>query len=257
MSAAGNDFVLIDGKFAGNPKSLARKLCDRKAGIGADGILVVRKTPILGFDYYNADGSFTFCGNGARAVAWWMKEEGWVLGRRPFKFMTPQGILSAQILGKEKVSVEMPPVVKARLKIPLKLLGRAYTAHFIHTGVPHAVVFVKDLEKFPVALAGRALRRHPLFAPAGVNADFVQIQSVKIHIRTYERGVEAETLACGTGAVAAAVVAFLLGQSRPEVFVLARGGKLRVSFKSISSGAIKDVRLEGPAKIIYRGEIFP
>jgi diaminopimelate epimerase len=255
MSAAGNDFVLIDGKFAKNPKSLAVKLCDRKEGIGADGLLVVRKTPVLGFDYYNADGSFTFCGNGTRATAWWMSQEGWTLGKRAFNLETSQGVLNAKICRKERVSMEMPPAVKARLNISLKLLNRDYQAHFINTGVPHAIVFVKNIKDFHVALIGHALRQHPLFAPAGVNADFVQIKSGKIHIRTYERGVEAETLACGTGAVAAAVITCLLGKCRSPVEVIARGGLLRVSFNSDSANTIKDLRLEGSAKIIYSGEI--
>lgn len=257
MSAAGNDFVLVDQKHIRNPRAKVSQLCDRREGIGADGLLVVYKKPRLGFDYYNADGSLTFCGNGMRAVAWWINQQGWAVGKKSFDLKTPQGMLNAKISAQERVSIEMPKVKNARLNIPLKISGRAYVVHFIDTGVPHAVVFVKNLQDFPVADLGRAFRWHQKFKPRGVNVDFVEIKSGKLHIRTYEKGVEAETLACGTGAVAAAIVSASLGFVRSPVSVIARGGGLRVSFNSDSFNKAQDIHLEGPAKVIYRGKLVP
>ena len=150
----------------------------------------------------------------------------------------------------------MPNPRSIRLGLKIKLLGRSYTAHSLDTGVPHAVVEVKDLDLFPVFEAGRALRRHPKFKPAGTNADFISISSGKIKMRTYERGVEDETLACGTGAIASALVCFILGQCSSPVTVEVRSkDKLKVSFKPEGPQSFKDVWLEGPARIVFSGEL--
>lgn len=255
MSAAGNDFILIENGAIQNPRSRAARLCDRREGIGADGLLVVYKKPELGLDYFNADGSSAFCGNGTRAAAWWMFDQGWAGAKRTFHIETIQGTLRAEIRGKERASIGMPPITKMKLKIPVRIAGRAYQVHWIHTGVPHAVVFVKNIERFPVDSVGLKLRRHSLFAPDGVNVDFIQIKSGKIHIRTYERGVEEETAACGTGAVAAAAIGARLGKAKSPIQIVARGGELAVSFKPDPVMEAEDVYLEGPARIIYQGEI--
>ncbi len=254
MSAAGNDFVLIKGNKNSRARALARILCDRREGIGSDGLLLVYRMPRLGFDYYNRDGSRAFCGNGMRAAAWWMYEEGWTRGKKVFAIKTSQGILNAQITGKERVSVQMPKASGARLNLPVSALGRSYGVSFIDTGVPHAVVIVKDLDEVDVNLLGKAIRNHPRFSPRGTNVDFVEIKSGKIYIRTFERGVEAETLACGTGVVAAAILSYFLGKSGKSAQVVARGGRLKVSFEPESQGA-SHVFLEGPVKIVYRGKI--
>jgi diaminopimelate epimerase len=255
MSAAGNDFVLIKKMAKIKPKSLAITFCDRREGVGADGLLLVYREPRLGFDYYNADGSFAFCGNGMRAAAWWMSQRNWTRGKKEFELKTPLGVLSARIISPERVSVQMPKASGARLNVPIAVSGRPIKVHVIDTGVPHAVLPVKNLEKFDVNSWGSKIRNHPFFHPRGTNADFIEIKSGKIYIRTFERGVEAETLACGTGVVASAIISYLLGKSGNSAQVVARGGKLSVSFKRDVSGAIKDIRLEGPAKIVYSGEI--
>jgi diaminopimelate epimerase len=255
MSAAGNDFVLVVAAKNLKASHLARILCRPKEGIGADGLLLVYREPRLGFDYYNADGSFAFCGNGMRAAAWWMSQRNWTRGKKEFEFKTPKGVLSARIISPERVSVQMPKASGARLNVPIAVSGRPIKVHIIDTGVPHAVLPVKNLQKFDVNSWGRKIRNHPFFYPRGTNADFIEIKSGKIYIRTFERGVEAETLACGTGVVASAIISYLMGKSGNSAQVVARGGKLSVSFKREASGAIKDIWLEGPAKMVYSGEI--
>ncbi len=254
MTAAGNDFVLVKGNKDSKASRLAPILCDRREGIGADGILLVYQKPRLGFDYYNRDGSRAFCGNGMRAAAWWMYEEGWPRGEKTFELETPRGILRAQIIGRQTLSVQMPKASGVRLNLPVSVLGHSYQVHTIDTGVPHAVVIVKKLDQIDMNSLGKAIRNHPHFSPAGTNVDFVEIKSGKIYIRTFERGVEAETLACGTGVVAAAILSHFLGRSGKSIYVVAPGGRLKVSFEPEGRGA-SDIFLEGPAKIVYQGKI--
>jgi len=258
MSGAGNDFVLLNWPHSSIPRqkiqALARKLCDRRSGVGADGLLLVsgaKKQPRL--DYFNADGSEAFCGNGARCAAWWLFSQG---GReKEFSFESSEGRLQAQVKGPESVAIHMPNPHSTRLNIKLKALGKNLAAHYINTGVPHAVVVVKNLDNFPVFEMGRALRHHKAFAPAGANVDFISLGSKKVFIRTYERGVEDETLACGTGAVAAALIASLLKKWPSSIPVYTRGkDKLEVLFEDSPAG-FRNVWLKGPAQIIFQGEI--
>lgn len=262
LCAAGNDFVLLDGRsLRGASVSrarLARRLCDRRTGIGADGLLVVDRAgaglaPRL--HYLNSDGSKAFCGNGARAAAVWLHRMGLARGATSFAFDSTAGVLRARMAGADAAAVSMPDPSGLRLGLKLRLLGRTRTVHAIDTGVPHAVLEVAGLEAFPVVETGRALRRHPAFAPAGTNADFVALTPARLLLRTYERGVEDETLACGTGAVAAAAVAYALGRARPPVSVRVRSGAvLKVDFSG-HDGQIRDVWLQGPARIAFTGEI--
>jgi len=254
MSGAGNDFVLVEGPLSpGKASSLARRLCGRRDGIMADGLLVVSKRgPRL--DYFNADGSAAFCGNGTRCAAWWAHRRGWTGGRRAFALTTSEGRLQVRVAGLGRAAVRMMSRA-ARLGLRLKAAGRAHVVHAINTGVPHAVVFVNNLERVDVPRLGRALRNHGTFRPAGANVDFVQAAGKHLLVRTYERGVEAETLACGTGAVASALIAALLGRARPPIRVRTRGGdELKVSFRPAAAGA-EDIWLEGPARILFTGEI--
>ncbi len=260
LSGAGNDFVLLreDDLPARGDAALARRLCDRREGVGADGLLIVGKADkILRWRYHNADGSAAFCGNGARCAAWWMFLNGWTKNRTAFNIQSPEGPMSARVRpGKNpRVSLSMPAPKDLRLGLKLAVQGRKLTVHFVDTGVPHAVVLVDDLERFPVPEVGRALRRHPAFAPAGANADFVQAADGRLSVRTYERGVEAETMACGTGAVASAVSAAALGKVESPVSVFTRSGEhLKVSF-SRSGAEFSAVRLEGPARLVFQGEV--
>ena len=249
MSGAGNDFVLLEAKNPRGPwPKLARRLCDRREGVGADGLLVLSKTAAL---YFNADGSEAFCGNGARCAAWRLHQLG---APKAFTFSLSGSPLKARITGREKVAIAMPRPHSIRMGLTLKAAGKDFLVHALDTGVPHAVVEVADLAGFPVFDIGRALRRHKAFAPNGANVNFIAIKRGAVAIRTYERGVEDETLACGTGATASALAAHLLGRAASPTRVLARGGELTISFKKTGPG-FDDVWLEGPARVVYIGEI--
>ncbi|MBI4375509.1 MAG: diaminopimelate epimerase [Elusimicrobia bacterium] len=253
LSGAGNDFVLIR-RPPGRLPALARRLCDRRGGIGADGLLAVSPAG-LRVDYLNADGSPAFCGNGARCAALWMHDHGWTKGLREFSMKTSQGRVLARVLGREKVSLRMPAPSTLRLGLRLEALGRRFKAHALDTGVPHAVVPVDDLDHFPVVETGRALRHHRAFGRAGANVDFIRVTASEVRLRTYERGVEDETLACGTGVVAAAIVARRLSRLRPPIRVRVRSGEsLMVRFDG-GAALPSEVWLEGPCRQVFTGEI--
>lgn len=251
MSGAGNDFVLVDRarlpKAAG--PALARRLCPRRTAVGADGLLLVRRRGPKGrpaLEYYNADGSRAFCGNGSRCAAVWMRAKGWA-GRR-MVFDSSSGALHAEVLGPGRARVRMPDArVTGRRRA--RAAGRSWDAWLVSAGVPHAVVFVRGLARVDVDRAGRVLRRL-----LGANVDFVEGSGSRVRARTYERGVEAETLACGTGAVAAAAAWAARGLRTP-LAVEARGGTLRVSLSPAGPGRFSEVWLEGPVETVYEGEI--
>lgn len=251
MSGAGNDFVLLDGLPAGRSgAALARRLCDRRRGVGADGLLVLsKKGGRTRLDYWNADGSKAFCGNGSRCGAIWAHARGWTKGKE-FTLSTDGGPLTARLTGKERAAVRMPEPKGQRLGLRLGARNRAYAAHFVDTGVPHAVILVPDVEAVDVRTLGRFFRFHKAFGQPGANVDFVQLKKGVLHLRTYERGVEDETLACGTGVVAAAAVARALGKAGDRVTIRVRGGdELHVTF---SDGA---TWLEGPGETTFHGEV--
>lgn len=253
LAGAGNDFVLVEASRIGSRSrpALARRLCDRRRSIGADGLLVVSRRP-AGFDHYNADGSRAFCGNGARCAALWMRGAGWI-GRRAV-LASPAGKVEAEILGPRRARVRMPAARRLRA-FELRVLGRTLRAVLYDTGVPHAVVRVRGLSRWPVCEVGRLLRGHPAFGRAGANVDFIETNGATVFVRTYERGVEDETLACGTGAVAAALEARAPG-SRAPVRVAMPGGRLSVAFAG-TGPRWEDVRLEGPAQLVFTGEVQP
>ncbi|MEI7529993.1 MAG: diaminopimelate epimerase [Elusimicrobiota bacterium] len=258
MSGAGNDFVLLTGGRAETAalKKLAVKLCARGAAIGADGLLYVNSAGknAVSVRYFNSDGSEAFCGNGSRCAAWWAYSAGLVRGKK-FLLKTISGGLPAEIAGPESVRMRMPDVAAAALYFKGKYPPGVKAAHFLNTGVPHAVVPVADLENTDVQGLGRALRYNKAFGPRGTNVDFVSAAGGRVYVRTYERGVEAETLACGTGMTASAVALCLAGKVKPPVTLVARGGeKFRVWLKAAGAGAT-DIYLRGPAKIIFEGKI--
>ncbi len=276
LQASGNDFVLIDnrrGTGSGiNLKKIAKKLCERKFGIGADGILVIEPSKKGDFTMriFNPDGSEAeMCGNGARCTALWAKE---VLKRNYVRFQTKAGIIEAQVEEKglrkdrdkpgeyNRVRIKMSDPYGLRLDLHVKVFSRTLRVHYINTGVPHTIVFVEGLDNINVAEIGRALRFHKAFRPVGTNVDFVEVIGDKfIKIRTYERGVEAETLACGTGVVASAIITgykLTDSQSRKYRFdVLTKSGeKLKVYFAR-DVDKITDVWLEGKAYLVYTGKV--
>jgi diaminopimelate epimerase len=250
LTGAGNDFVLLAGLPKGRSgAALSRILCDRRFGVGADGLLVMsRPSGKIRLDYWNADGSAAFCGNGSRCGVLWAAAQGWIK-RKDIELLTNRGPLSARLTGKARAEVSMPRPKGLRLGRPLKISGRLLPVHFVDTGVPHAVLFVSDLDKINVREIGRSLRFHAAFGRAGANVNFVEIGKNSLSVRTYERGVEDETLACGTGIAASAFVARVLGLGGSPMKVKVRGGStLSVSFD-------RGLRLEGPGKIVFSGEI--
>lgn len=258
MSGAGNDFVLITGSGLTTAalKKLAVRLCERKLAIGADGLLYVNKAGLdaVSVRYFNSDGSEAFCGNGSRCAALWAGREGLMKTWR-FLLKSAAGELPVEIISQESVRMRMPdvPVVSLRHKGTWSRPVKA--VHFLNTGAPHAVVPVEDLEVLDVAGLGRLLRFHKAFGPAGTNVNFVRLEKGVIKVRTYERGVEGETLACGTGITATAVALGLdLGLKSPVTLVPRTGEKFRVWYRREGDGAA-DIYVQGPAKIVFSGQI--
>jgi diaminopimelate epimerase len=261
LEGAGNDFLGLDGRAGGFKlkRQQIADLCDRRRGVGADGVLVVEKPKVRGADfrmrYYNSDGGEAeMCGNGARCFALLARA---VSGRKGnvLRIQTQAGLVTLQIRGQE-VQVSMTEPTKLRLGKKVVVAGRKVVVDFLNSGVPHAVLFVRSVRSIDVAKQGRAIRYHSAFAPSGTNVNFVEIgRGNRIHVRTYERGVEGETLACGTGVVAASILSNLRRGLRSPILVTTRGGDhLRVGF-SIENGHARKVTLQGPARIVYTGVI--
>lgn len=257
MVASGNDFVVVEGRQITrppSPKLLAKKICDRKYGVGADGLLVLEKSKIadIKMRIFNPDGSEAqMCGNGARSVALYF-------GKKNVRIETKAGVIESQI-NKENVKIKLTQIKGIKLNIPIKINKRILRINFINTGVPHAVIFVEGLDKIDVFNLGRQIRYHLKFMPAGTNVDFVEVlDDDSIRIRTYERGVEDETLACGTGTAASALlyaIRYMLYTVR-RVNVQAKSGEiLKVYFERINN-KFKDVWLEGKVRKVYAGVYY-
>ena len=259
MNGAGNDFVMIDNRLGDlrlAPEQIT-KICDRHRGVGADGVLVLERAA-NGADfrmrYYNADGGEAeMCGNGARCFARYASK---ISGsKEKLSFETPAGVIGAALQG-EAVRLQMSDPKDLHLWMRIPLPDRQVAAHFVNSGVPHVVVPVMDLEEVDVRGLGATLRRHELFAPKGANVNFIKKRGTKqIAIRTYERGVEDETLACGTGVVASALIFSMLKQIDGPIGVLVRGGsELQVGFEK-TGDQFRNVTLTGPADFVFEGTI--
>ena len=256
--ATGNDFVIIDNRLSAisyQLSAIAKKICERKYGVGADGLLVIEKSKKCDFRMriFNPDGSEArMCGNGSRCVALYAADKK-IAKAGEMAIETPAGILNAAVKG-DVVKVKLPDPKDIKWNLCLEINKCPYKLNFINTGVPHVIHFVDDLDKVDVRNIGSHIRHHGEFSPEGTNADFVKVIDGKnIKIRTYERGVEDETLACGTGAVASAVIAAESQKLSSPVTVETRGGeKLKVYFELVK-GEFKNVYLEGKAKLVYEG----
>lgn len=260
MAASGNDFVILKKRsLAAGRRSLpvlARMICDRKFGAGADGMLLLEDEVSGGvrMRIFNADGSEAeMCGNGARCAALFS-------GRKTLDLHTKAGLISCRVNGGcVRIRLTAPKGFRGGVDVPLG--GRALKAYFVNTGVPHAVVFVQGLDSIDVDALGRMIRYHKVFSPAGANADFAEITGPgTLKVRTYERGVEGETLACGTGSTAAALAAschLAMPEGNAVFRVLTRSGEiLRVYFHKKKDCSFSDVWLEGGAKIVYKGVYY-
>jgi diaminopimelate epimerase len=273
LSGSGNDFILVDNREGIVPSKrasgLAAKVCAHRMSVGGDGLILIERSRRADFRWrlFNADGSEAeFSGNGARCAARfaYLKR---IAGRR-MRFETLAGLIEAEMVsakgqsrrgGKpafEEVKVRFPDPKHLRLNVPVTIDGTTREAHFLDTGVPHCVYFVDDPAKIDVVGIGRPTRYHPLFQPAGTNVNFVSVADPHtIRIRTYERGVEDETLACGTGSIAAALLAGLVAKAESPVTLIPQSGlKLTVHFTS-DGGAFADVYLQGDARAVYEGKM--
>ncbi len=259
MNGAGNDFILIDNR-AGDidlDRSQIVHLCDRHRGIGADGILLL-ELPANRADfrmrYFNADGGEAeMCGNGARCFARFANR---VAGTgKPISFETPAGVISAELAG-DLVTLRMTEPTDLRLNVKVPMADEDKIVHFINSGVPHVVIPVPKIDDVDVRREGAAIRYHKMFSPNGTNVNFIEKRGPnKIAIRTYERGVENETLACGTGIVASALIFAATENISGPIDVIALGGdELQVGFQAID-GSFHNVTLTGPAEFVFEGTI--
>jgi diaminopimelate epimerase len=274
MNGAGNDFVLFDldenHELSITPEFI-RKICSRQFGIGADGVITVRDDDGYDFvmEYYNSDGSLgSLCGNGARCAIKFASIRGKFIGDET-KFLCNNLVYDGKLVNSNSVKFNLKAPKNQKYKFKIKAIGQLITSSYIDTGSPHVVICVNDilndvknpgsnfksLDELDLINIGREIRYSPDFAPSGVNVNFIQIENGTIYIRTYERGVENETLACGTGSVAAALVANkLFGVESPSRVVTVTGKNLLVEFKVINN-EYSEVSLTGPAEINFTGKI--
>jgi diaminopimelate epimerase len=265
--ATGNDFIIIDnrlGHFSDLSAKQIESLCDRKFGIGADGFMMIQTHPTLDFEmrYFNSDGiEAEMCGNGARSIIGYTKQLG-IIGNGT-RFMAVDGPHDGLVLGNSEYQINMINVNRI-IESPLKLSSDQNTdnrtALFLNTGVPHLVVFVDRNDDLDVAVEGRKIRNMDRFKPSGTNVNFVSVNKRSLNVRTYERGVENETLSCGTGAVASAIAMEYLNELETETKLCVStievpGGRLSVQFTRTSTEKFEDIYLSGPAKMVFKGQI--
>lgn len=251
MVASGNDFVVVNTKLPGNLSFLARSLCDRKLGIGCDGLLLLepsRKADVR-MRIFNANGSEAeMCGNGARCVSLY-------IGKRRVLLETKAGIIESKVDG-NNVKIKLTNPKGLNLDTSIKINNRDLKVNFIDTGVPHAVIFAEGLDKIDVINLGRKIRYHKTFAPRGTNVNFVEvINNNSIKVRTYERGVEEETLACGTGSVASALIFALKAGSGSKINVHTKGKDVLTVYFNKQADKFSSVWLEGKARTVFVGSL--
>lgn len=256
---AGNDFILFDDRdetFPTTNRELIQALCHRRTGIGSDGLLLIQPSAERDFRmrYFNPDGGeVDMCGNGARCIAR-LARDLHIVGDR-MAFDTMPGVIEAEVIGGE-IRLHMTDPRDWRLDRTLDANGRTYAYDFVNSGVEHVVVRVDAVAEVDVPSLGAAIRHHEAFAPRGTNANFVAVTGPdSLDIRTYERGVEGETLACGTGIVAAGLIAARKGWVTAPVRLTCAGGDvLTVDFVPDGDGA-RQVTLQGPAVYVFHGAV--
>jgi diaminopimelate epimerase len=265
MTGAGNDFILIDNRsnlYLLDWMKLAPEICNRRYGVGADGLIILERSDKADFkmSYFNADGSFGgMCGNGGRCSALFIMESDSLAST---KFEALDYIYTADATNDTKIKLKMKAPKSLRLNIELNLLNDKVTAHFIDTGAPHAVLFMNDLSSNllteirdnGITRIGSTIQHHDNFAPEGTNVDFIEIiNRNSISMRTYERGVEDETFACGTGAIASAIIASLLKNLNSQINVQTRSKEILEVMFDKERKEIKNVELIGCAKKVFEG----
>ncbi|MCG2713010.1 MAG: diaminopimelate epimerase [Candidatus Omnitrophica bacterium] len=257
MVASGNDFIVFDNRRSDlkSGSEIAMSLCPRTTGIGADGLIFIEKSKKADFKMriFNPDGSEAqMCGNGIRCAVLYK-------AKKNTSIETLAGFLSAEIQ-EDGIKVKMTDPKDLQLNVDLDIDGRFYQVNYVNTGVPHAVYFVEDLDSTNIRILGRLFRYHRQFEPEGTNVDFEQIlDQGMIGIRTYERGVEAETLACGTGSVASALIyhhKFVGVAGNYMVKVQTKGDEILRVYFDYKDGNFENVWLKGKARIVYKGECY-
>ena len=262
MSGTGNDFVIIDNRSLNIPveehPELARKICRRMFSVGADGLIFIEKSSRadFGWNFYNADGSVAeMCGNGARCAARFAYRHN-ITGRK-MTIETLAGVVEAEICDEDQlVRVKMTPPFDFRLDLSLRLDDEEYPVTFVNIGVPQAVIFV-NTDEVPVKKWGRKVRFDEMFEPQGTNVNFVRVlPNGRLKVRTYERGVENETMACGTGAVASALYGAMLKGMESPIEVVTSGGEILTVLFDLHDGPVaENVFMQGPARLICNGNL--
>ncbi|MEE8551826.1 MAG: diaminopimelate epimerase [Desulfobacterales bacterium] len=261
MSGSGNDFIIIDNRKrivdeAGLMNFVA-SVCRRKMSVGADGLILIENADAVDFKwrFFNSDGSVAeMCGNGARCAARFAHIKG--IAGTEMSFETEAGIIHAKV-AKNQVKIKMPDPADLKTDYALELENSTLSVSSVNTGVPHVVVEADNIDDIEVVKLGREIRFHDVFDPAGTNVNFVCLQNDDIvAIRTYERGVEDETLACGTGAIACAIVISYKKKIKSPVKVMTRSGGYLYIYYKVKQGRFYDIFLEGDARIIYKAQLW-
>jgi len=261
MSGSGNDFIIIDNRDlsldVGDLPAFARRLCARKISVGADGLFLIEPSKVADFkwQFFNSDGSMAeMCGNGSRCVARWAYQTGVTAAKLSIE--TLAGVIDAEVRD-DTVKVRLTEPSPLKQNIPVFLEGGECGLDCIDTGVPHAVCFVASVEACDVAGTGRQIRRHEVFQPKGTNANFALVlDRHKMRVRTYERGVEDETLACGTGVVASVLAAAGRNFVDSPVDVTVQSGEILCVYFSRAGDVFREIYLEGKVKMVYQGTLF-
>lgn len=268
MSGAGNDFVVVDNRsgIITNPNNFTIAVCDRRQGIGADGVLLVEKSNKADFlmQYYNADGSSAgMCGNGGRCIAKFAYDNG-IITHEKITFEAFGHIYHASRIDKTTYELKMKDPIDFRPNQEIRLNGSVLKGNYLNTGTDHSIIFTEDnpeigpLKMTDIINLGKAIRAHELYQPKGTNVNFVsKIGSNSIEVRTYERGVEDETLACGTGSVASALLSAVKYNMQSPVSVKVRSGKiLEIGFERSEGNSFKNVTLKGPTENVFNSRIM-
>ena len=272
LSGAGNDFIFIDiNQNTGLTLTpdIIKNLCNRRNGIGADGLITIEDVEHYSYKmiYYNSDGSTgSLCGNGARCSIWFAEKTSRLINGVA-KFISNGAEYSGEVLDDELIKFNLNPPKQIKYNFKIKAFGQMITSNFADTGSPHVVIKISDVLKdpanpkmtytdildVPVFELGREIRYNSDFKPQGTNVNFIDVRDEIINIRTYERGVEDETFACGTGSVAAALICYITDNLRPPITLNTFGGdKLMVNFE-VENKKVKNLSLTGPAKIVFEG----
>ncbi len=243
----GNDFIMLDNRngLIRNQKELAIKLCKRKFGIGSDGLILIENSKESDFEmiFYNPDGSQSFCGNGSRCAVAFANFLGIINTNTSF----------VAIDGKHKAILNSDKTVSLKMN-DVENIERGSNYYYLNTGSPHYIAYTDNIEELNLVDEGRKIRYNNRFAKEGTNVNFVKKNKNFVEVRTYERGVENETLSCGTGVTAVALSTFYEGLTKNSCIVKTKGGELSVNFEATNKG-FQNIWLTGPAKLVFKGEI--